>query len=235
MAGAMTISIPANKVAEFVTAKTPERRKQIVRQVKHGKSGHPIYYTCFHGPAKEFLVTGVRDASGILRAIEDLKTRTKSSWYVIDSRITSEALRALIKLSPELHALPVTFTLPGKKSKTVLPFPDAEVTVSPNLLVHGERSGKPLVGALRFYLAKESPYQLGVRGAELVAVMEYEWLKRIASGARTPDPELCMVLECIQQRITKAPVDTSSHVAAIERGVREFAALWHLLDDKEAA
>jgi hypothetical protein len=226
--------IPANKLAEFVSAQTPERRERLVRQVKHGGTGHPIYYQCFHGPAKDFLVAGARDASGILRALDRLKVRTKTKWYEIDSRITASALKALIALGPQLYGLNAEFS-PTGKAVALLKLSDVDVSVRPNLLVHATRNGKPLVGALRFYLAKESPAQLGVRGAELVATMQYLWLTQIATGARTPDPEHCVVVECMQQRLTKAPADPSRHIAVIERGCREFAEMWHRLDSEEAA
>lgn len=230
----MRVLLPANKLAEFIIAKTPERRERVVRQTKAGGSGHPIYYQCFHKPAKTFLVGGATDATGLLAAMEQLKSRKKTPWYEIDSRITAAALKALVQLGPKFYSLHAAFVEPGV-SRALLRLPEAEIAVRPNLLVHGERNGKPLVGALRFYLAKESPYQIGVRGAELVAVMQYLWLTQIATGARTPDPELCIVAECMQQRLTRAPRDPAAHIAAIERGAREFARLWHDIDDKEAA
>lgn len=109
------------------------------------------------------------------------------------------------------------------------------VTVTPDMIVHGERNGMPLAGALRFYLAKESSYQLGQRGAELVAVMEHLWLTRVASGDRAPEATLCMVVECFQQRVTAAPADTHAHLAAIQKGCRDLVQLWHMLDGQEAA
>jgi len=228
------MQIPANRLAEFITAQTPERRVRLVRQVMHGGSGHPNYYQCFHKPAKEFLFSGAHDASPILQVIERLKTRTSTKWFSTDSRITAEALRSLITLSPQLHYLRATFVPIGTRT-SLLHLADADISVRPNLFVHGERKGRPLVGGLRFYLAKESPYQLGIRGAELVAVMEYLSLTQIASGSRSPDTELCVVVECMQGRITNAPADTSHHLAVIERGCREFVQLWHRLDDEEAA
>jgi len=228
------MQVPANKLAEFITAQTPERRERLVRQVKQGGLRHPIYYQCFHSPTKEFLIGGATDAAGILRAIEELKGRTATKWYETDSRITSNALKALIALSPRVHGMRAEF-VPTGKSAALLKVGDVKVSVRPNLFVHGTCNGKPLVGALRFYLAKESPFQLGVRRAELVATMQYLWLAQIATGTRTLDPEHCVVVECIQQRLTTAPADPTGHVATIERGCRDFVAMWHRLDAEEAA
>jgi hypothetical protein len=229
------IFITANKLAEFITAKTPERRRQIVRQAKQRKKAHPNYYSCFHAPAKRFLISGAKDPSDILRALNRLKARNQDTWYARDSRITIEAFRALLKIAPELSRLSVAFVPPGAHSRTKLEFADVHVSVTPNLIIHGERNGKPLIGALRFYVAKESTYELGRRGAELVSVLEYIWLTHLATGARTPDRELCMVLECFQQRITCAPADIGQQAAIIERGCREFAQLWRIIDDEKAA
>lgn len=225
------MQIPANKLAEFITAKTPERRERIVRQVRDGNIDHPNYYQCFHKPAREFLIGGARDATDILRAIERLKTRTQTPWRTIDSRITTQALHSLLALGPELHRLYSAFVQPGSRT-AVLHMPDADISVPPNLLVHGEHKGRPVIGALRFYLAKESPYQIGIRGAEMVGVMEYLWLVQVASEARTPDPSLCVVVECMQRRITVAPRHVSAHVTAIQRGCREFARQWRFLDEQ---
>lgn len=234
----MTIKISANQLAEFITAKTPARRRQIVKQNKFGK-GHPTYYPCFQTPAKEFLISGAQDATGILTAIDELKVRAKehenSDWYATDCRITAEAFRALIKIAPLVRALNVTFAPLAAKPKKKLKFGDVEISITPNLIVHGERNKKPLVGALRFYLAKESTYQLGQRGAELVATLEFLWLTLVADGTRAPDTDLCMVLECQQQRITRAPADVAAQVKIIEQGCKQFVELWRLLGDKEAA
>ncbi|HVT27119.1 MAG TPA: hypothetical protein VHE81_03790 [Lacipirellulaceae bacterium] len=228
------MQIPANKLAELITAKTPERRERIVRQVRHGSTDHPNFYQCFHKPAREFLIGGARDATHILTTIDKLKARRKTKWFATDSQITTEALRSLVKLAPTLHKVSGSFVRPGSRN-AVLHLEHGDISVPPNLLIHGERNGRPLIGALRFYLAKESSYQIGVRGAELVAVMEYLWLQQIATGERVPDTDLSLVVECMQGRITRAPADPTAHITVLQHGCREFARLWHLLDDKEAA
>jgi hypothetical protein len=229
----MKINITANKLAEFITAQTPEDRKKIVMALKYPGKSHPVYYSGFHKPARDFLISGGSDATDILKIVEALKTKTGDRWHTIDSRITTEALHALIRIAPTIGRLNVSFVNPGKHAKTKLTIEGVDISVVPNLLVHGERNGKPLVGALRIFLAKES--ELSVRGAEIVATLQHMRLLHIASGVRFPDANQCIVLECFQQRITTAPANRDLTMEAITRACREITALWSLLDEKRAA
>jgi hypothetical protein len=230
-------TVSVNKLAEFIVAKTPERKRSLVRrQIQEQALGrsYPLFYMKFRGPAKQFLVGGASDTSIIADVIDDLKERKGTKWLDTDARITREAFVALQKLSPALQSLGVKFVKTPKLSAKIH-FPELTVNVTPDLIVHGERNGAPLWGALRFYLAKDSIYQLGKRGAELVAVMEHLWVLNNSTGSRAPDPELSMVVECIQERIMKAPADYTAHLAVIERGCREYVQLWNSISHDEAA
>ena len=95
----MKIQVSANKLAEFIDLKSPERRKRLVRQLKLAPPGHPVFYPLFRGPAQRFLVDGGRNASELLVLIEKLKGRVQSKWYQTDSRITAEAIHPSMPLS----------------------------------------------------------------------------------------------------------------------------------------
>lgn len=234
----MKLHITANKLAEFIL-KNPEQRLRLVRKLyrEHArkKTDYPQYYMLLRSPAKRYLTGDASDPGELLRLLEKLVTRNETPWLTRDSKLTSEAVKSLLKLSAEIRALPATFLPTGKGTKAVLEYPDIDVIVTPDLIAHGSRNGKPLVGALRFYIAKERQFELGVRGAELVATMEHQWLTRTSDGKRIPDAVLCMVVECFQQRITKAPEDFGRHLKAIEDGCRAFSRMWHGMDGKEAA
>jgi hypothetical protein len=223
----MPIIAPANKLAEFMAEPDTDRRERIVRDARKKATSHPIYYQSFHKPAREFLISGGTNASGILRAISRLESRMQTPWRESDSEVTIEALRSLISLGPELHRFGAAFVSPGGRAAN-LQMPDLEIAVPPNLLLHGQRHSRPLVGALRFYLKKQSA--LGAHGAEMIAVMEYLWLQQVATEARIPDLSLCIVVECMQRHVTMAPSSPARHISAIERASREFARIWRNLD-----
>jgi len=228
--------ISANKLAEFIIAKTPARRASLVRQHLHkSPKGFAPFYPAFKTPATRFLEGGASNLSILDKAIERMKGRTGTPWLEIDSRITAEAIKALRETASAIQHLGVKFLPTPPRAKAQLTFQDLTVTVTPDMLVHGERNDVPLIGALRFYTAKESAYQLTEYGAELVAVMLHQWQMHAATGARAPDSDLCMVIECFQHRVTSAPADYAAHLAAIEKGARDFVALWHFLESEEAA
>lgn len=231
----MTIKISANKFADFITAKTDQRRKSIVRQLRRQTTDHAPYYMAFGTPAKEFLKGGLTDQSVILKAIHRMVGRTGTPWKNRDSRITSEAFRSLLSLKPQLDSLGIQFVKPKGIRSAKLQFPELQVTITPDLLVQGERNDKPLIGSMRFYIAKESTYQLGPKGAALVAAMQYQWLAHVATGERAPDSNLCIVIECFQQRVTAAPMDTQHQREILEKGARDLVHLWHEMDHEEAA
>jgi hypothetical protein len=234
----MKLHITANKLAELIL-KTPEQRMSLVRKLHREyakkKTDYPQHYMLLRGPAKRFLAEDGLDPTELTRLIQKLKTRQGTPWINLDSKITSEAAKALIKLGPQIKKLDAAFLLPGSGTKAVLEFPGVDVIATPNLIVHGTRNGRPLIGALRFYIAKERQFELGVRGAELVATMEHLWLTKTATGQRAPEPSLCIVVECFQERITMAPIDTNKHAKAIEDGCSAFVRLWYAIDSKDAA
>lgn len=231
----MKLHITANKLAALITAKTPERRRALVRSLKRtAGEDFPLFYSALRGPAKRFVLNGSVDPAELHQLIQRMSTRSGSTWINTDSRITSEAAGALIKCAPKLRALNATFVLPDPGTKAVLEYPQVDVITTPNLIVHGKRHHAPLIGAMRFYVAKESSYELGSRGAQLVAAMQHLWLLKVTSGQRIPDASLCLVLECFQQRVTCAP-DASATEGLIRRGCEDFVRIWHELDDKEAA
>ena len=231
----MSIHVSANKLAEFIAAKTPERRRAIVRELRRSRKGYPPPYGCFRKPAKKFLVGGALDPQPVVQAIKRMEARRDTEWKQHDSLITIHAFNALLKAAPAIRALGVEFALPPPRAKARLAFGDVTVTATPDLLVRGERNGAPLLGALRFYIAKGAGYELGRKGSELVSVLEHRWLVSAATGERAPDASLCMVFECFQERITAAPERYDAHVAEIERGCAELSRIWHLLDGQEAA
>lgn len=230
--------VSANQLASFLTAKTPERKLALVRAVRRAAfsdKGYPPYYSSLKKPARSFLASGARDPSPLIRLIEAMAEQTGKTWHKTDARITAEAAKALMKLAPKLRALDVDFVHPAPGIKAKLEFPEIDVLLRPDMFVEKRQAGAVRVGAMRIYTAKNSNYEIGAKGAELVAAMQHQWLLRITSGATMPDGELCMVVECFQQRITRAPSDTTELMGRVEHGCREFMRLWHGLDSRNAA
>jgi hypothetical protein len=236
----MKLHVTANTLASFITAKTPERKRSIVRNARRAAQkpkDYAPYYQSLKTPARNFLQGGAKSPAQLHSLIETMKkrTQTEEGWHKIDSRVTAKAAEALIRLAPKLRELDVIFALRGPGIKATLEFPDIDVIATPDMLVEKVNNGVRLIGAMRFYTAKESAHELGQKGAELIAVMQYQWLLKVATGKRMPDHSLCMVLECFQQRVTTAPADSENLVKAIEQGCRDFVRLWNTIDEKDAA
>jgi len=231
----MTLKITADKLAEFITARTPGHRDSIVRQLRPQKRNFAPYYQAFKPAARDFLEGGAVDVAILAAAMAYVRTRKGTRWHEIDNGVTIEALKALKELAPQFQRSGFTFHRPQNGHKAVLAYPEIQVNVTPHMIVHGERKGAPLVGALRFYLAKGARYQIGQVGARLVAVMQHQWQLKHPTEGRIPDASLCMVAESMQRRITTAPADISADLATIEKGAQAVVARWHLLFGREAA
>ena len=237
----MSLTISANKLASFIAAKTPEQRRRIVRDLiresQIQEHNYAPYYASFRSPAKRYVANGAKSTTEIQQVIEDLKKRSavkKRRWHAIDLRVTAQAFKALIAFGPQLASMPVSFIIPPAE-KAKLQFGNVIINVTPDLLIEGQRNGVPIRGSLRFYLAKESTYQLGPRRAELVSAMQYQWLAQNPRGNLLPDTSLCMVLECIQDRITFARTDANTELAIIEQGCHDLWNLWESMGRQEAA
>lgn len=235
----MSTKISINKFAEFLAAKKPARQKALVRRMIREQAtdkGFAPYYQAFKTPSREFLQNGATDTAGLARAIQLLANRPGSTkWHATDKRITNQAFLMLQKLAPALRAMGADFLPVPTGLNAELVFPGLNVAVKPDMIVHGSRNGVPLQGALRFFLAKDWAYHLGADAAEFVSTMEYMWATRTSSGERTPDTSLCVVAECLQQRITTAPSDVMPQIALIEEGAEQFVRLWNELSSNKAA
>lgn len=230
--------ITANTFASFLTARSPERKLSVVRAAKraqHADKGYPPYYQSLRTPARRFLAGGAVNTADLKALILEMESRTGKKWHLTDAAITRDAAKALIKLAPKLRALDVTFVSARAGMKAKIEYPELDLLVTPHMFVEKRQNGVRRFGTLRFYTAKESTYELGQRGAELVAGMQHQWLLNVASGAAMPDHSLCMVIECFQQRITQAPVDAIQTRKIMDQGYQDFMRLWRGLDEKDAA
>jgi hypothetical protein len=235
----MPIKISPNRLAEFMSIADPSRKKTFVarlyREAQAKKKDFPFPYPAFATPAKRFLASGTTDERVVLAAIERMATRTGKPWLIRDSKNTAAAFKALLAIAPQVSALGVAFKPCPARQQAPIQFADVVINVAPDAMVEGERNGVPLEGALRFYVAKGHAFELGPDAARRVAAMQWHWLVTNWKGARTPDPSLCVVLECFQQRITAAPADPQPLLVLIERACYQFSAIWHGLDAQEAA
>lgn len=230
--------ITANTFASFLTAKTPQRKLSIVRAARRAQlvdKGYAPFYQSLWTPAKAFLIQGGRDARGLMRLIVRMNARRGGKWHMTDAEVTAGAAQALLNLTPEIQRLNATFVPVPAGTKAKIEYPELDLLVTPHLFVEKRQNRLRRVGAMRFYTAKESTYELGRRGAELVAGMQHQWLVSISSGEAMPDHSLCMVVECFQGRITLASADTEQTRQVLEQGYRDFMRLWHGLDHEYAA
>jgi len=230
--------ITANTFASFLTAKTPERKLSIVRNAHRAMKsdkGYPPYYQSLRTPARRFLASAATNPSELLGLIVKKEKVTGRKWHLTDAAITRDAAKALLTLAPKIQAIDATFLLGRPETKAKIEYPELDLLVTPHMLVEKRHGKVRRIGALRFYTAKESTYELGVRGAELVAGMQHQWLLNFASGEQMPDFALCMVIECFQQRITQASVDAEETRRLMNQGYRDFMRLLHGLDSKDAA
>ena len=225
--------ITANKLASFITAHTPERRRSIVRALQRSVGADfPQYYSSLREPARRFVAGGAANAIELLSLIEKMAIRGGTPWLTTDGRITSEATRALLACGPMIQALPYSCFAPNSRTKAIWAHPQVDVSVTPDLLV--SRPGETHAsGALRFYIAKDIAYELGERGAQLVATMLHLWQQTVRPSHAISTH--CFVLECFQLRLTAAPNNTSVLEQSIHRGCEDFARLWHSSENAEAA
>jgi hypothetical protein len=224
--------VTANKLASFITARSPARRRSIVRSLQRSAgTDFPQYYTSLREPARRFVTNGGSDTNELSRLIDKMAERTGTPWLTTDGRITSEATRALINCAPLIRALPYSPVAPAFRSKAIWTHTLVDVSVTPDVLI-GLPEEQPS-GALRLYVAKDKHYELGEAGAQLVATMMHLWQRAVLGS--NADPTRCFVLECFQQRLTAAPTDVRLLEQLLCRGCEDFARLWQGFNDKEAA
>jgi hypothetical protein len=223
----------ANKLALFILARTPERRRSIVRTLKRSQeSDYPLYYSSLREPARRFVANGAHDTGELTALIDRMANRGGSRWLETDSRITTEAVHALIGSTPLIRSQSLRFYPPVVRSKAIWSHPHLDVSVTPDLLATAQTQVISS-GALRLYIAKDTAYELGPRGAELVAIMLHLWHQSVHSNNSVA--EHCFVLECFQQRLTAAPAHPGPLIQAIYRGCEDFVRLWHDIETEEAA
>ncbi len=232
----MKIHVSANKLATFLAQPNFERRRAVVQGVMESRGKRfPPFYSALRNPARRFGLSGWRNTTELNQLIGAMAHRRGSIWLNTDSRVTAEAAKRLLSLASDLRRQDFKIVLPPPKTKAILSYPGIDVVVTPDLFVEGERHGVPLIGALRFYWAKESTYALGAKGAAFVAAMQYRWLVERAVAQPLPDAELCLVIECFQGRLTAAPASSAGLDELLRQGCADFLRHWSALGGQEAA
>lgn len=223
--------ISLSKLGEFMITANPARRNRIVYDQRFGNPPVQPQYRHFKDPVVSFLVDGARDPEIIYRAIESLRAKTGTKWVEDDAENTALVLERFLRVVPLFVSAGLTFVeAPHSASLNIA---GVRVSIQPEILIHAERRGNPVVGAVKFYRVKDDKKQLGDEGGKYAATLLHQWLTTSGPADRRPDPRLCLFVDCWRGTVTEAPANYRTRMRHASAACEQIAAIWPMLRESE--
>lgn len=215
--------ISVNKLGEYLVQADSARRRRIIQDQKQ-----PIgRIVSAYREARDAIVQVLSGAGGptLLQRATQLAGDRSGTPKAVTNRLNSAL--ALEKFVDVLNALPdgVVYVAPPRRPPALV-IAGVDVSVAPDLLVHGAGASGPTVGALKLHFPKDDERALGANGSQFVAVLLHRWLLANPVGARRAAPDLCLSVDVFRQTVHCAPRAQQRRLERIEDGCEEIAARW---------
>lgn len=217
--------ISVNKLAEYLVAASPARRRSIIAAQKRPPDYIVPRYSDAQDAIARFLASPARDQRIITRAIERLRAdRSGSPWAQQRRELCVEALVSFRKYVAELQLQGLEVEL-GEANQQKLVVAGVSISVRPELIVRGRDSrGRSTLGAIKLHIAKNSP--LSRESAAYVGATMSRFLERTSQGEARVEPKACLVLDVFGQRLFSAPRASVRRMSEIEIACQDIARLW---------
>jgi len=221
--GNPTPQISVNKLAEYLSTKSPSRRKQII---KDAKDPQKLKVTRYGDPKKalvEYLANN-QDKKIIADAITGLQTKSATtSFQDNDKKNSILALESFEKMNPiDLKDCKIEI-YKGNNEKVELS--EINISVNPDAIIRKVKDGKKYIGGVKFHISKS--FALNTESQESVGVILKIFLEKyVAEDDETVDPNLCFSLDIFNNSCLHAPKAFISRLKIVEAACEEIKNRW---------
>lgn len=164
------------------------------------------------------------DLQPIYNGIKTLLDRQPSSKHQVqDRKVSIEALERFLSIQLPKIFLDVKFTIIKPKTKNII-ISDVEVKVAPDVIVSGQLNGKNVIGAVKFHISKNDPFDLN-ESKRVASTIHRYLVNEFQGDGFNILPELCCCFDIFSGRIInakQADITTYEEVESICREIKNY-------------
>ena len=217
--------VAAHKLGLYTAADARKRRAIVKDLMRPREFAQQRYYDAREAMI-DHLLDGESDGYDIFMLIEYLASGfVSSNWASQNAALCIESLGAFLKRRD--HAMFSGFRRDrGSDEAPPVWLAGVGVDVQPELILHGEnRSGKPIVGAIKLHLSKTQPLEQET-GENIASLVAAHLEQHIARPGEVVSLRHCYVWDIFTQQIVTGPRDARTRVAMMEACCEEIAYRW---------
>jgi hypothetical protein len=224
-----TPRISVNKLGEFLTTRSPTRRRRLIHDQKQPPSVVVPRYAKALEPIAKFLASGCADPGQIADAIAKLRnTVPKSDWVADDNKNTIAALEHFLTAATLLPIDGATY-IKGDKDARPLVIAGVQISVRPDFILRVRKKDKVSTGAMKIHYIKDEEKALTEDGQEYVAMLCHEWNTKYGAKAYPAVHSLSFSLDLFRQNLVSAPKSVKRRMNEIEAACTEIALVWPIV------
>ncbi|HAH55483.1 MAG TPA: hypothetical protein DCM02_09465 [Flavobacterium sp.] len=210
-------------MAEFINA-TPARKLRIIKEQKFPSK----FIVSRYRIARNNMVSSIRNQfseTDIISGLERLNgIKPKSDFQTNDVKNSIEALRAFLKLQfpNDFKTIKCEFSKPEAKGFIL---EGVNIIVSPDIILRGNKNGKPFVGGIKFHISKSK--KINEATGKYVAHGIKLFLKKTElKSDEIILPEYCLCVDVFGERVIQSPKKDDEFTIGLSEACEEIKRLW---------
>jgi len=215
--------ISVNQMAVFPGLTEAGKKRVIAQQLEPDRlkvSWYQMPKSCFRRSIQK---NG--DLQPIYDGIKTLLDRQPSSKHQIqDRKVSIEALERFLNLQLPKIFQDVKFTILKPKTKNII-ISDVEVIVAPDVIVNGHLNGKNVIGAVKFHISKNDPFDLN-ESKRVASTIHRYLVNEFQDDGFNILPELCCCFDIFSGRMINAKQADSSVKKEVDEICSEVKRFW---------
>jgi len=212
--------ISANKIAEYCTEASPNRRRTIIRTIKN-QDGFFAHYVDAKQIIESILTDGMTNAQALAEAaaLESSLVGTKHEQG--DKKRSAEVIRRFLQLKDELDLKSGKIKKADQFSTNSMEISGVRLTVRVDYTVHD--SNDTIIGGIIIHYGKTNP--LSEKGCELAATVIRQFLENTAPETQI-QRKFCLSMDIHNGLLIAAPAAFKNRMKEIDAACEEIFTHW---------
>lgn len=220
----------ANKLAEYMTAAGPTKRRSLIVDQIVSPTTKILNYEHARAAARRILSDPSRNAQSWMRAASRLRDSAANTPDEFDARCMRLSAQALEAFAPSSHLIRAggAVVVAGRRQWGALTLAGVRVSLSPEASLL-EVGSEHRIGAIQFHFSRTA---LKTEGLQYVAAMLVEALSQSGDSARRA---LCIAVDAFTGGVVDAPRAMKTRMRDLESACEEITERWPALYSEQLA
>ena len=214
--------ISVNKLAEYLIA-NPARRRKILQDQKEPNAFKVTRYSKARKAIINYFLNGKGDKNVIKEYLNELiRYEFESSFLEQDRKLTIEALEVFYGSNLELDLRKYSIVPVSFKSSRIN-ISGIDISVMPDVIIHGTEKGKEFIGAIKLNLVKSHP--LDYETGSYVSTILHNYLQQEYPNKKV-NLKFCVCYDVFTNTIYYAPRSYKQRRKHIKAACEEIKLIW---------